>query len=54
MTYSPYLLFEDRARANPEAPLLVAPVSAGLPYAPQGFRHSYGEGRGNEGDGARA
>jgi acyl-CoA synthetase (AMP-forming)/AMP-acid ligase II len=43
MTHSPYLLFEDRARANPEATLLIAPASAGLPYAPQGFRHSYGE-----------
>jgi acyl-CoA synthetase (AMP-forming)/AMP-acid ligase II len=43
MTHSPYLLFEDRARANPEATLLIAPPSAGLPYAPQGFRYSYGE-----------
>ncbi len=43
MTHSPYLLFEDRARAMPDAPLLIAPASAGLPYAPQGFRYSYGE-----------
>jgi len=43
MTHSPHLLFADRARANPEAALLIAPASAGLPYAPQGFRHSYGE-----------
>ena len=43
MTHSPYLLFEDRARANPEATLLIAPASAGLPYASQGFRYSYGE-----------
>jgi acyl-CoA synthetase (AMP-forming)/AMP-acid ligase II len=43
MTHSPYLLFEDRARAMPDAPLLIAPASAGLTYAPQGFRYSYGE-----------
>ena len=41
--HSPYLLFEHQARTNPDAPMLIAPKSARLPYAPDGFRFSYGE-----------
>ena len=40
---SPYLIFEKQARRQPVAPLLIAPKSAGLPYAPDGFRMTYGE-----------
>ena len=43
MMHSPYLLFEHRALKNPDAPMLIAPKSAKLPYAPDGFRYSYGE-----------
>jgi acyl-CoA synthetase (AMP-forming)/AMP-acid ligase II len=41
--HSPYLVFEAKALSRPDAPLLVAPASAGLPYAPDGFRFNYGE-----------
>ncbi|KAB1088621.1 ATP-dependent acyl-CoA ligase [Neorhizobium galegae] len=41
--HSPYLLFENQALKNPNAPMLIAPASAKLPYAPEGFRHSYGD-----------
>jgi acyl-CoA synthetase (AMP-forming)/AMP-acid ligase II len=41
--HSPYLLFEDQARKNPDASMLVAPASAKLAYAPNGFRYTYGE-----------
>ncbi len=41
--HSPYLLFENQALKKPDAPMLIAPASAKLPYAPEGFRHSYGE-----------
>ncbi|MFB9949666.1 AMP-binding protein [Rhizobium puerariae] len=40
---SPYLLFEHQALKHPDALMLIAPESARLPYAPGGFRHSYGE-----------
>lgn len=40
---SPFTIFRSRALAEPDAVLLLAPASAGLPYAPQGFSHSYGE-----------
>lgn len=40
---SPYLAFENKARSKPDLPFLIAPASAALPYAPEGFRHSYGE-----------
>ncbi|WP_117194756.1 AMP-binding protein [Rhizobium terrae] len=41
--HSPYLLFEHQALKRPEAPMLIAPKSAKLAYAPEGFRYSYGE-----------
>ncbi|MDE1996655.1 MAG: AMP-binding protein, partial [Rhizobiaceae bacterium] len=41
--HSPYLLFEMQAKARPDAPLLMAPASARLSYAPQGFHYTYGE-----------
>ena len=41
--HSPFVVFEKQALAHPDAPLLVAPKGAGLPYAPEGFRVSYGE-----------
>ncbi len=41
--HSPYLLFEHQALKNPQAPMLIAPKSAKLPYAPEGFRYSYGD-----------
>ena len=41
--HSPYLLFERQAQKSPDAPMLIAPKSAKLPYAPAGFRYSYGE-----------
>ncbi|WP_440409377.1 AMP-binding protein [Neorhizobium petrolearium] len=41
--YSPYLLFEHQVLKNPDALMLIAPASAKLPYAPEGFRYSYGE-----------
>jgi acyl-CoA synthetase (AMP-forming)/AMP-acid ligase II len=40
---TPYEAFAERADASPQAPLLVAPASAELAYAPQGFRTTYGE-----------
>ncbi|MCY1667522.1 AMP-binding protein [Rhizobium sp. SL86] len=43
MMTSPFLAFERKAVSRPELPFLVAPASAALPYAPEGFRHSYGE-----------
>jgi acyl-CoA synthetase (AMP-forming)/AMP-acid ligase II len=39
--HSPFLVFEAKALARPDAPLLIAPASASLPYAPDGFRFSY-------------
>lgn len=39
---SPYEAFAAKARAKPELPFLIAPVSAGLAYAPSGFRFTYG------------
>jgi acyl-CoA synthetase (AMP-forming)/AMP-acid ligase II len=41
--HSPFSVFEAKATARPQAPLLIAPASAGLAYAPQGFRMTYGE-----------
>ncbi len=41
--HSPFAVFEARATARPQAPLLIAPASAGLSYAPEGFRITYGE-----------
>ncbi|MDO1582726.1 AMP-binding protein [Rhizobium oryzicola] len=41
--HSPYLLFEHQASVRPHAPLLIAPRSAALAYAPDGFRYSYGD-----------
>ena len=40
---SPYEALTAQASARPAAPFLLAPVSAALPYAPQGFRYSYGD-----------
>jgi acyl-CoA synthetase (AMP-forming)/AMP-acid ligase II len=39
---SPYQAFAAAATRTPDAPLLIAPASAALPYAPDGFRISYG------------
>lgn len=39
---TPYLAFAHKARSRPDLPFLIAPASAGLPYAPDGFRLSYG------------
>ena len=41
--HSPFSAFEAQATARPNATMLLAPASAGLPYAPDGFRRSYGE-----------
>lgn len=40
---SPYDAFHATAARRPELPFLIAPTSAGLPYAPEGFRITYGE-----------
>jgi acyl-CoA synthetase (AMP-forming)/AMP-acid ligase II len=40
--HSPFSIFEKQALARPDAPLLIAPRVAALPYAPDGFRISYG------------
>lgn len=40
---SPYSALRTKAQAKPELVLLTAPPSAGLAYAPEGFRISYGE-----------
>src|SRR5204862_3239149 len=39
---SPSDAFAATAARRPDAPFLLAPASAGLPYAPQGFRIEYG------------
>ncbi|HMK81941.1 MAG TPA: AMP-binding protein [Xanthobacteraceae bacterium] len=39
---TPYQAFAAAAARTPDAPLLIAPASAALPYAPDGFRISYG------------
>src|SRR5262247_1948185 len=39
---SPSDAFAATAARQPDAPFLLAPASAGLPYAPQGFRIEYG------------
>lgn len=39
---SPYQAFRSKALTKPELPFLIAPASAGLPYAPDGFRLAYG------------
>ena len=40
---SPYDAFRSKALDRPDLPFLIAPASAGLPYAPDGFRLTYGE-----------
>jgi acyl-CoA synthetase (AMP-forming)/AMP-acid ligase II len=40
---SPYVAFDRKAVELPDLPFLIAPASAGLPYAPEGFRYSYGD-----------
>jgi acyl-CoA synthetase (AMP-forming)/AMP-acid ligase II len=40
---TPYQAFVSRAQKNPHAPFLLAPASAELAYARDGFRCSYGE-----------
>ncbi len=40
---SPFLAFEAKAKAKPHTIFLKAPESAALPYAPEGFRISYGD-----------
>jgi acyl-CoA synthetase (AMP-forming)/AMP-acid ligase II len=40
---TPYQAFVERAARNPDAPFLIAPAAAELPYAPDGFRCTYGE-----------
>jgi acyl-CoA synthetase (AMP-forming)/AMP-acid ligase II len=39
---SPFDAFTQSAASSPETPFLAAPASAALPYARDGFRHSYG------------
>ena len=39
---SPSDAFAATAARRPDAPFLLAPASAGLPYAPDGFRIEYG------------
>ena len=39
---SPSDAFAAAAARRPDAPFLLAPASAGLPYAPEGFRIEYG------------
>jgi acyl-CoA synthetase (AMP-forming)/AMP-acid ligase II len=39
---SPYAIFAATAARMPDAAVLIAPASAALPYAPQGFRITYG------------
>ena len=39
---SPSDAFAATAKRRPDAPFLLAPASAGLPYAPEGFRIEYG------------
>jgi acyl-CoA synthetase (AMP-forming)/AMP-acid ligase II len=40
---SPYDVFIESARSYPAHPMIKAPASAHLPYAPEGFSHSYAE-----------
>jgi acyl-CoA synthetase (AMP-forming)/AMP-acid ligase II len=40
---TPYQAFVDRAARDPQAPFLIAPAAAELPYARDGFRCTYGE-----------
>ncbi|MFV0491521.1 MAG: AMP-binding protein [Pseudorhodobacter sp.] len=40
---TPYHTFLRKAQSRPELAFMMAPKSAGLPYAPDGFRISYGE-----------
>jgi len=40
---SPYEALKAQAAARPDAVFLLAPASAELPYAPDGFAHRYGE-----------
>jgi acyl-CoA synthetase (AMP-forming)/AMP-acid ligase II len=40
--HSPFLVFEKQAHIRPEATFLAAPKAAALPYAPDGFRLTYG------------
>jgi acyl-CoA synthetase (AMP-forming)/AMP-acid ligase II len=40
---TPYEAFISRAQKNPQAPFLLAPATAELAYAPDGFRCTYGE-----------
>ena len=42
--FSPYEALEAQAAARPNAIFLRAPAAAELPYAPDGFAHTYGEG----------
>src|SRR5438445_11009109 len=39
---SPSDAFGATAKRRPDAPFLLAPASAGLPYAPEGFKIEYG------------
>ena len=39
---SPSDAFEAAAARRPDRPFLLAPASAGLPYAPEGFKIEYG------------
>ena len=39
---SPSDAFAATAARRPDAPFLLAPASAGLPYAPEGFKIEYG------------
>lgn len=41
--HTPFTAFEIQATAQPSAPMLVAPASAELDYAPNGFHITYGQ-----------
>lgn len=41
--HSPFSAFLAQSNKRPDATMLLAPASAGLAYAPQGFRITYGE-----------
>ena len=43
MLPSPYHAFAAKAASRPDLPFLIAPACAGLPYAPDGFRITYGQ-----------
>lgn len=39
---TPFHAFDRKAQTRPDLPFVMAPASAGLPYAPEGFSYTYG------------